>query len=73
MERAEEDSSKILSVVNMLMTFEQLFSCGFRYFLNRTNKNALLSDFEDDSAYKHAKDKSDCNSFLLPVLSKYNG
>ena len=25
--------------------------------------------FEDD----HAKDKSDCNSFLLPVLSKYNG
>ena len=29
--------------------------------------------FEDDSAYKHAKDKSDGNSFLLPVLSKYNG
>ena len=29
--------------------------------------------FEDDSAYKHAKDKSDFNSFLLPVLSKYNG
>ena len=29
--------------------------------------------FEDDSAYKHAKDKSDCNSFQLPVLSKYNG
>ena len=29
--------------------------------------------FEDDSAYKHAKDKSDCNSFLLLVLSKYNG
>ena len=37
------------------------------------NKNAILSDltFEDDS--KHAKDKSDCNSFLLAVLSKYNG
>ena len=28
--------------------------------------------FEDDSTYKHAKDKSDCNSFLLAVLSKYN-
>ena len=43
---AEEDSCKILSVVNMLMTFEQLFSCGFRYFFNRINKNALLSDFD---------------------------
>ena len=29
--------------------------------------------FEDDSTYKHAKDKSDCNIFLLAVLSKYNG
>ena len=29
--------------------------------------------FEDDSTYKHAKDKSDCNSFLLAVLSKFNG
>ena len=29
--------------------------------------------FEDDSTYKHVKDKSDCNSFLLAVLSKYNG
>ena len=29
--------------------------------------------FEDDSTYKDAKDKSDCNSFLLAVLSKYNG
>ena len=59
---AEEDSCKILPVVNMLMTFEQLFSCGFRYFFSRINKNALLSDltFEDESTYKHAKDKSDC-------------
>ena len=72
---AEEDSYKILPVDNMLMTFEQLFSCGFRYFFSRINKNVLLSDlvFEDDSTYKHAKDKSDCNSFLLAVLSKYNG
>ena len=29
--------------------------------------------FKDDSTYKYAKDKSDCNSFLLAVLSKYNG
>ena len=29
--------------------------------------------FEDDSTYKHAEDKSDCNSFLLAVLSKNNG
>ena len=29
--------------------------------------------FEGDSTYKHAKDKSDCNIFLLAVLSKYNG
>ena len=28
---------------------------------------------EDDSTYKYAKDKSDCKSFLLPVLSKYMG
>ena len=43
---AEEDSCKIMPVINMLMTFEQLFSCGFRYFFNRINKNALLSDFD---------------------------
>ena len=29
--------------------------------------------FEDDSTHKIAKDKSDCNSFLLSVLSEYNG
>ena len=28
--------------------------------------------FEGDSTNKHAKDKSDCNIFLLAVLSKYN-
>ena len=33
----------------------------------------LILTFEDDSTYKHVKDKSDCNSFLLAVLSKYNG
>ena len=72
---AEEDSCKILPVVNMLMTFEQLFSFGFRYFFSGINKNDLLSDFdlEDESTYKYAKDKSDCNSFLLALLSKYNG
>ena len=29
-----------------VMTFEQLFSCGFRYFFSHINKNALLSDFD---------------------------
>ena len=29
--------------------------------------------FEYDSTYKYAKDNPDCNSFLLAVLSKYNG
>ena len=43
---AEEDSCKILPVINMLMTFEQLFPCGFRYFFSRINKNAFLSDFD---------------------------
>ena len=43
---AEEDSCKILPVVNILLTFEQLFSCGLRYFFSRINKNALLSDFD---------------------------
>ena len=43
---AEENLFKILSVINMLMTFEHLFSCGFRYFFSSINKNALLSDFD---------------------------
>ena len=43
---AEEDSCKILPMVNILMTFEQLFSCGLRYFFSYINKNALLSDFD---------------------------
>ena len=30
-----------------------------------------LLTFEEDSTYKHAKDKSDCKSFPLAVLSKY--
>ena len=28
--------------------------------------------FEDDSTYKHAKDKSDCNSFLLVISTMGN-
>ena len=72
---AEEDSCKILPVVNMLMTFEQLFSCGFRYSLavSTIMPYCPILTFENDSTYKHAKDKSDCNNFLLAVLSKYNG
>ena len=70
---AEEDSCKILPVINMLMTFKQLFSCGFRYFFSPRMPNCPILTFEADSTYKHAKDKSDCNSFPLAVLSKYNG
>ena len=72
---AEEDSCKILPVVNLLMTFEQLFSRGFIYFFSVSTRMPYcpILTFEDDSTYKHAKDKSDCNSFLLAVLSKYNG
>ena len=29
---------KIVPVTNMLMAFEQLFSCGFRHFVSRINK-----------------------------------
>ena len=61
----------------MLMTFEQLFSCGFRYGISLAVSTRMpfcpILTFEDDSTYKHAKDKSDCTSFLLAVLSKYNG
>ena len=35
--------------------------------------NCPILTFVDDSTYKHAKDKKKCNSFLLAVLSKYNG
>ena len=38
---AEEDPCKKLSVSNMLMTFERLFSCGFRHFFNHINKQVL--------------------------------
>ena len=65
-------------MINMIMTFEQLFSSGFRMSLAvsiriiRTPYCPILT-FEDDFTYKYAKDKSDCYNFLLPVLSKYNG
>ena len=59
----------------MLLTFEQLISCGFRYFLAVSTRMPYcpILTFEDDSTYKHAKDKSDSNSFLLAVLWKNNG
>ena len=66
---AEEDSCKIMPVINMLMTFEQLFSCGFRYFFRPVSTRmpyCPILTFEDDSTYKHAKDKSDCDSFYCP-------
>ena len=43
---AVEDSYKILPVINMVITFEQLFSCEFRNFFGRINKNGLLSNFD---------------------------
>ena len=35
---AEEESCKILPVINMLMTFDKLFSFGFRHFFSYINK-----------------------------------
>ena len=48
---AEEDSCKILPMINMLMTFKQLFSGGFRISLavsTRMHYCPILT-FEDDS------------------------
>ena len=48
---AGEDSCKILPVVNMLMTFKQLFSCGFRYFLAVSTRMPYcpILTFDNDS------------------------
>ena len=72
---AEEDSCKILPVINMLLTFEQLFhvDSDISSAVSTRMPYCPILTFEGDSTYKHAKDKSDCNSFLLAVLSKYNG
>ena len=69
---AEEGACKILPVVNMLMPFEQLFHVDSDISLAVSTRMPYcpILTFEDDSTYKHAKDKSDCNSFLLVVLSK---
>ena len=71
----EEDSCKILPVINMLMTFENYFHVDSDISLAVSTRMPYcpILTFEDDSTYRHAKDKSDCNSFLLPVLLKYNG
>ena len=70
---AEEDS-KILPVINMLKTFEQLFHVDSDISLAVSTRMPYcpILTFEDDSTHKYAKDKSDCNSFLLTVLLKYN-
>ena len=62
-------------MINMLLTFEQLFHVDSDISLAVSTRMPYcpILTFEDDSSYKHAKDKSDCNSFLLTVLSKYNG
>ena len=60
----------------MLMTFEQLYiyvDSDISLAVSTRMPYCPILTFEDDSTYKHAKDKSDCNSFLLAVLSKYNG
>ena len=72
---AEEDSWKILPVVNMLMTLNNYFDVNSDISLAISTRMPYcpILTVEDDSTHKHAKDKSDCNSFLLAVLSKYNG
>ena len=72
---AEEDSYKILPVINILKTFEQLFHVDSDISLAVSTRMPYcpILTFEYDSTYKHAKHKSDCNSFLLTVLLKYNG
>ena len=72
---AEEDSCKILPVVNMLMPLNNYFhvDSDISSAVSTRMPYCPVLTFEDDSTYKHAKDKSDCNSFLLAVLSKYNG
>ena len=59
----------------MLMTFEQLFHVDSDISLAVSTRMPYcpILTFEDGSTYKHAKDKSDCNSFLLALLRKYNG
>ena len=37
---------KLLPVINILISCEQLISCGIRHFLSRINKNALLFDYD---------------------------
>ena len=72
---AEEVSCKILPVINMLKTFEQLFHVDSDISLAVSTRMPYcpILTFEEDSIYKHAKDKSDCNSFLLTLLLKCNG
>ena len=59
----------------MLMTLNNYFhvNSGISLAVSTRMPYCPILTFEDDSNYKHAKDKSDCNSFLLAVLSKYNG
>ena len=62
---AVEDSCKILPVINMFKTFEQLFhvDSDISLVVSTSMPYCPILTFEDDSTYKHAKYKSDCNSF----------
>ena len=79
---AEEDSCKILPVVNMLMTFEHLFHVDSDISLAVSTRMPYcpILTFEDDSTYKHAKDKFSicraievqwvfCRGFILISIS----
>ena len=75
MEQKRTHVDKKLPMINMLKTFEQLFHVDSDISLAVSTRMPYcpILTFEDDSTYKHVKDKSDCNSFLLTVLSQYNG
>ena len=57
----------------MLMTLNNYFHVDLDISLAVSTRMAYcpILTLEDDSTYKHVKDKSDFKSFLLPVLSKY--
>ena len=59
----------------MLMTLNNYFHVDSDISLALSTRMPYcpILTFEDDSTCKHAKGKSDCNSFLLTVLSRYNG
>ena len=71
---AEEDSCKILwSICLGLLNNYFHVDSDISLAVSTRMPYCPILTFEDDSTYEHAKDKSDCNSFQLAVLSKCNG